>query len=151
MAPTDTNRTFVAESLKSSKRARVKAWLGQGRWNEQEHCCVYIASNVSFGFAFATDVNSPLWLPKNLAESYRSLSSKPSYMVKMLQSYINWSWRSRLKSLYMPLLESRVSFWSTLLEWFGPEPLLLKPCFPVSTRRRISPLVVGQSHHSSSS
>lgn len=35
---------------------RIRAWLGQGEWNEQEHCCVYIASNVSFGFAFATDV-----------------------------------------------------------------------------------------------
>jgi hypothetical protein len=35
---------------------RVRVWLGQGEWNEQEHCCVYIASNVSFGFAFATDV-----------------------------------------------------------------------------------------------
>ncbi|NJR31479.1 hypothetical protein HC762_01800 [bacterium] len=31
-------------------------WLGQGRWNEKEHACVYISSNVSFGFAFATDV-----------------------------------------------------------------------------------------------
>ncbi|KAL8996061.1 MAG: hypothetical protein Q9169_004337 [Polycauliona sp. 2 TL-2023] len=28
----------------------------QGRWNEKEHACVYISSNVSFGFAFATDV-----------------------------------------------------------------------------------------------
>ncbi|RMZ79063.1 hypothetical protein DV737_g3550, partial [Chaetothyriales sp. CBS 132003] len=25
-------------------------------WNEKEHACVYISSNVSFGFAFATDV-----------------------------------------------------------------------------------------------
>lgn len=35
---------------------RARLWLGQGHWNEKEHCCVYIASNVSFGFAFATDV-----------------------------------------------------------------------------------------------
>lgn len=35
---------------------RVRLWLGQGRWNEKEHSCVYISSNVSFGFAFATDV-----------------------------------------------------------------------------------------------
>jgi hypothetical protein len=40
----------------ASKWERVRLWLGQGEWNEQEHCCVYIASNVSFGFAFATDV-----------------------------------------------------------------------------------------------
>ncbi|KAF2086738.1 OPT superfamily oligopeptide transporter [Saccharata proteae CBS 121410] len=34
----------------------IRLWLAQGTWNEKEHCCVYIASNVSFGFAFATDV-----------------------------------------------------------------------------------------------
>ncbi|PQE10619.1 OPT oligopeptide transporter protein [Rutstroemia sp. NJR-2017a WRK4] len=34
----------------------VRLWLAQGRWNEKEHSCVYISSNVSFGFAFATDV-----------------------------------------------------------------------------------------------
>ncbi|CAG8197343.1 unnamed protein product [Penicillium salamii] len=36
--------------------SRVRLWFGQGRWNEKEHACVYISSNVSFGFAFATDV-----------------------------------------------------------------------------------------------
>lgn len=36
---------------------RLRLWLGQGRWNEKEHACVYISSNVSFGFAFATDVS----------------------------------------------------------------------------------------------
>lgn len=35
---------------------RLRRWLGRGRWNEKEHACVYISSNVSFGFAFATDV-----------------------------------------------------------------------------------------------
>ena len=34
----------------------ARLWLAQGRWNEKEHACVYISSNVSFGFAFATDV-----------------------------------------------------------------------------------------------
>ncbi|KAL7270071.1 hypothetical protein RUND412_007233 [Rhizina undulata] len=34
----------------------IKRWLGKGRWNRKEHACVYISSNVSFGFAFATDV-----------------------------------------------------------------------------------------------
>ena len=34
----------------------LRLWLAQGRWNEKEHACVYISSNVSFGFAFATDV-----------------------------------------------------------------------------------------------
>jgi hypothetical protein len=37
-------------------KRRFRLWLAQGRWNEKEHSCVYIASNVSFGFAFATDV-----------------------------------------------------------------------------------------------
>lgn len=35
---------------------RFRLWLAQGRWNEKEHSCVYVSSNVSFGFAFATDV-----------------------------------------------------------------------------------------------
>ncbi|CEJ86992.1 Putative Sexual differentiation process protein isp4 [[Torrubiella] hemipterigena] len=33
-----------------------RQWLGQGRWNQKEHTCVYVSSNVAFGFAFATDV-----------------------------------------------------------------------------------------------
>lgn len=36
--------------------SRLRLWLAQGRWNGKEHACVYISSNVSFGFAFATDV-----------------------------------------------------------------------------------------------
>ncbi|PKS08975.1 hypothetical protein jhhlp_003588 [Lomentospora prolificans] len=35
---------------------RFRLWLAQGCWNEKEHTCVYVSSNVSFGFAFATDV-----------------------------------------------------------------------------------------------
>lgn len=42
--------------IKSSRARRARLWLAQGRWNEKEHSCVYISSNVSFGFAFATDV-----------------------------------------------------------------------------------------------
>lgn len=40
----------------SSWKSRLRLWFAQGRWNEKEHACVYISSNVSFGFAFATDV-----------------------------------------------------------------------------------------------
>lgn len=40
----------------SSKWSRLRLWLAQGTWNGKEHACVYISSNVSFGFAFATDV-----------------------------------------------------------------------------------------------
>lgn len=39
-------------------KTRCRLWLAQGRWNLKEHCCVYISSNVSFGFAFATDVST---------------------------------------------------------------------------------------------
>jgi OPT family small oligopeptide transporter len=39
-----------------SRWTRWRLWLAQGRWNEKEHACVYISSNVAFGFAFATDV-----------------------------------------------------------------------------------------------
>jgi len=39
-----------------SRLGRLRLWLAQGRWNEKEHSCVYVSSNVSFGFAFATDV-----------------------------------------------------------------------------------------------
>ncbi|KAG5984801.1 hypothetical protein E4U55_003166 [Claviceps digitariae] len=33
-----------------------RLWWAQGKWNEKEHACVYVSSNVAFGFAFATDV-----------------------------------------------------------------------------------------------
>lgn len=55
--------TTSAESLRASaeqasrRSNRARLWLAQGRWNEKEHACVYISSNVSFGFAFATDVS----------------------------------------------------------------------------------------------
>jgi hypothetical protein len=47
-------RSSSPEYLRGKNRFRL--WLSQGRWNEKEHACVYISSNVSFGFAFATDV-----------------------------------------------------------------------------------------------
>ena len=60
----DLDETFVNGDLEpDSSRdqsqpllSRSRRWLAQGRWNEKEHACVYISSNVSFGFAFATDV-----------------------------------------------------------------------------------------------
>jgi hypothetical protein len=50
----------IKKGTPSSRWRRLKVWLGQGRWNAKEHCCVFISSNVSFGFAFATDVIHPL-------------------------------------------------------------------------------------------
>jgi OPT family oligopeptide transporter len=46
-----TNHVFPRTRLQ-----KARLCLAQGRWNEKEHACVYISSNVSFGFAFATDV-----------------------------------------------------------------------------------------------
>ncbi|KIV84611.1 OPT family small oligopeptide transporter [Exophiala sideris] len=59
----DPDEQFIEGSLQAtntppprSRAHRLRLWLAQGRWNEKEHACVYICSNVSFGFAFATDV-----------------------------------------------------------------------------------------------
>lgn len=49
---TDASARF--QPLTRSRRLRL--WLAQGRWNEKEHTCVYVSSNIAFGFAFATDV-----------------------------------------------------------------------------------------------
>ncbi|RKF60643.1 Glutathione transporter 1, partial [Erysiphe neolycopersici] len=59
--PDDPKDEFINGAKAYNERSekgwrRLRLWLGQGRWNKKEHCCVYISSNVSFGFAFATDV-----------------------------------------------------------------------------------------------
>ena len=62
--PDDPEEEFVEGSRTTSgnmtppakRRTSWRLWLGQGRWNEKEHTCVYVSSNVAFGFAFATDV-----------------------------------------------------------------------------------------------
>lgn len=46
----------VPEAKQQSMSMRLRLWLAQGKWNQKEHSCVYISSNVSFGFGFATDV-----------------------------------------------------------------------------------------------
>jgi hypothetical protein len=70
--PDDPEETFVdgcvqttspQSQTKANWRRRTRLWLAQGRWNEKEHCCVYVSSNVSFGFAFATDVCNPTSYP----------------------------------------------------------------------------------------
>jgi len=52
------SRHSLVTEPKAPFNRRLRLWLAQGRWNEKEHCCVYISSNVSFGFAFATDVGA---------------------------------------------------------------------------------------------
>ncbi len=51
-----THRVYPPASPPTSRTASLRLWLAQGTWNEKEHTCVYISSNVSFGFAFATDI-----------------------------------------------------------------------------------------------
>lgn len=60
----DPQETFVdgrlqpaADLDQASHWTRWRRWFAQGHWNEKEHACVYISSNVAFGFAFATDVS----------------------------------------------------------------------------------------------
>ncbi|KAK0714661.1 OPT oligopeptide transporter protein-domain-containing protein [Lasiosphaeris hirsuta] len=48
--------THIVPWERRSRLGRLRLWLAQGCWNEKEHSCVYVSSNVSFGFAFATDV-----------------------------------------------------------------------------------------------
>lgn len=48
----------MTSSGTTSRTQKLRLWLAQGQWNEKEHACVYIGSNVSFGFAFATDVRT---------------------------------------------------------------------------------------------
>lgn len=58
-AATVRSSTSAAPATASNTRKRLRVWrqwLGQGRWNQKEHTCVYVSSNVAFGFAFATDV-----------------------------------------------------------------------------------------------
>lgn len=49
-------RAHIVPLEQRGRLDRIRLWLAQGRWNEKEHSCVYVSSNVSFGFAFATDV-----------------------------------------------------------------------------------------------
>lgn len=62
-----TSHTSQTSHGKASLRRRFRLWLAQGSWNAKEHCCVYVSSNVSFGFAFATDVGvmSPVHLVRD--------------------------------------------------------------------------------------
>lgn len=90
--------------------SRARLWFGQGRWNEKEHACVYISSNVSFGFAFATDVSAnvattfPLTLNSN-PESRSSWSSTNftsrtfRLYTSFCSSYLPKSWDMHLRDL----------------------------------------------------
>lgn len=69
LPPTGSARLKARRSWKR----RLRLWLAQGKWNEKEHCCVFISSNVSFGFAFATDVGR-----------IDTISSAPQQLTEML-------------------------------------------------------------------
>jgi OPT family oligopeptide transporter len=57
------------------RRTQIRLWLAQGKWNGKEHACVYISSNVSFGFAFATDV---------IVEQSKFYRQEPSIIYQLL-------------------------------------------------------------------
>lgn len=79
-----TSYTSQSSRLRTTWTHRFRLWLAQGRWNEKEHCCVYVSSNVSFGFAFATDVSiSDENTCTTLIEA-RLLLSKSSSTIKIL-------------------------------------------------------------------
>lgn len=96
--------TSSADDKSTSQARQFRLWLAQGTWNEKEHACVYISSNVSFGFAFATDVSVPErnFLSVGLTGS-RLLPSRPSSIIKRLVSYTRYYSLSRPKSLGMLL------------------------------------------------
>ncbi|CAM1511576.1 Fc.00g090890.m01.CDS01 [Cosmosporella sp. VM-42] len=53
----DPKETFIdGVRMPLQSKSSWRQWMAQGRWNEKEHTCVYVSSNVAFGFAFATDV-----------------------------------------------------------------------------------------------
>ena len=60
----------VAHEIPKGYRHNFRLWLAQGHWNEKEHTCVYISSNVSFGFAFATDVSESRLKPLFVSLKY---------------------------------------------------------------------------------
>ncbi|KAJ2896660.1 hypothetical protein MKZ38_005312 [Zalerion maritima] len=55
-SPSSEDGVMSGVMVKRGKLEKLRLWLAQGSWNEKEHTCVYVSSNVSFGFAFATDV-----------------------------------------------------------------------------------------------
>lgn len=70
-------RTSLALPPNTPLTRRFRLYLAKGRWNAKEHCCVYVSSNVSFGFAFATDVSvSCQFSSVRVLISRRSLWSK---------------------------------------------------------------------------
>ena len=82
----------VNDDVNDTWLRRSRLWLAQGKWNEKEHAMVYISSNVSFGFAFATDVqNSLLSAAARFLNQSRSLLNKPSSITKAQPSLISYS------------------------------------------------------------
>lgn len=55
--------------------ARIRVNDKSKPWNTKEHCCVFIASNVSFAFAFATDV---------LTEQIKFYGMQPSIIYQVM-------------------------------------------------------------------
>jgi len=94
-----TLQSVITEQPAMNLPTRWRVWLGQGRWNEKEHACVYISSNVAFGFAFATDVRLHIFNSCSVLIAIRSLLSRPcstskkrQYCTRFFSSCLHKSW-----------------------------------------------------------
>ena len=98
------SRQEVAATDDAPRRSmsRFRRWLAQGRWNEKEHACVYISSNVSFGFAFATDVSLRLICLVNIANINRLSLSNTNSTIRKYHYYIRSFSPFLHRSLAMP-------------------------------------------------
>jgi hypothetical protein len=81
-------RNTMSDSFIESRKRSFRLWLAQGKWNEKEHACVFISSNVSFGFAFATDVRCPSTRSTSNADRCRSSWNNTNSTNRMSQSCI---------------------------------------------------------------
>jgi len=66
-----------------SRSEQWRLWLAQGRWNEKEHTCVYVSSNIAFGFAFATDVivEQSMFYGQDVSVTYQLLLTLSTQML----------------------------------------------------------------------
>ncbi|KAF2761295.1 OPT-domain-containing protein [Pseudovirgaria hyperparasitica] len=100
----------------STWRRSLRLWLGQGRWNEKEHACVYISSNVSFGFAFATDVivEQTMFYGQKLGITYQILLTISTQVLGYAMAGLTRNYLVRPSGMIWPGTLISASLFSTL-------------------------------------
>lgn len=98
--------TAATDDAPQRSMSRFRRWLAQGRWNEKEHACVYISSNVSFGFAFATDVSLRSICLATVADVNRSSLSNINSTIRKYHCCIRSFSPFLHRSLVMPSQDS---------------------------------------------